>query len=844
MNIYKTSFVPNLSFGINKNDILTFKLLNYDCGSIIIEIKINNEKEKEKITYYSLHLDSWFEKFVYFEILNELPLWSYKIYNEPPQFPSNGSSISYKFLKVHIDVIINVDLIDMYINKSIAFNNLISSQFKVMHRFNKFDGNKSYFPNTNMYEPPSNFKIKLYDYQKRSLQKMLNIEKKLINFNVEYTLQLNFKDIKIINFDPIKNIKSDIQRFFNIQTQGGILSDEMGLGKTITILSLISSNPSTNLLKMGYSKNDSYWKINSKATLILCPCHITQQWKNEATKSNPSLKILCISSKRDHEKLLFKDIINADIIITSHEFLMNFKYYPCLNYKAITASSFISSHRTTSLREYFTSNITKSENVDDEMFETICHHPLPLFEFFIFHRIVLDEGHEIFGEMLGNHALANYMSTWISTIDANYYWFVSGSPFVNFTGLCNCIKYLNLKLHDPVLNLTLDSDSFSGPSIFGGIMYKEYLWNDILSHICIRHRKCDISNEINLFGYNENIEWVTFTELENNLYESKKKNKSNTESLQQLCCHPLILDSYKKILGNVDVDLSVMQQKLIEHHTKTIKEYTNKLQKLDPKNQAYHMTKKSYETILNDSKFLLNIFDKLTNSEIKEDLESNCSICLFPIEDSSVTKCGHIFCSSCITDSLKFRSCCPMCRKDLKVSDVFLINKKLKLNIIEINPLIEKYGSKLGKLIIMVRKIVIEPESRIIIFSQWDFMLLLIGKTLSENGIANCFVKGNVWSRNCAITKFKNGKTLSGEDNKVIMLSLKNSASGTNLTEATHIFFVEPINASKDEIKAIEGQAIGRACRLGQKRKVELYRILVKNTIEEEIYKSLYENII
>ena len=140
----------------------------------------------------------------------------------------------------------------------------------------------------------------------------------------------------------------------------------------------------------------------------------------------------------------------------------------------------------------------------------------------------------------------------------------------------------------------------------------------------------------------------------------------------------------------------------------------------------------------------------------------------------------------------------------------------------------------------MVRNIVIEPESRIIIFSQWDFMLSLIGKTLSENGIANCFVKGNVWSRNSAINKFKNGKTLSGEDNKVIMLSLKNSASGTNLTEATHIFFVEPINACIDEVRAIEGQAIGRACRLEQKKQVELYRILVKDTIEEEIYKTIY----
>jgi SNF2 family DNA or RNA helicase len=236
---------------------------------------------------------------------------------------------------------------------------------------------------------------------------------------------------------------------------------------------------------------------------------------------------------------------------------------------------------------------------------------------------------------------------------------------------------------------------------------------------------------------------------------------------------------------------------------------------------------------------MLSILDKLNNNEIKEESDDSCSICLDNINNGSVTKCGHIFCTECIKNSLKYKKKCPMCKKELEFNEVFLINKKIKDN--NINQLIEKYGSKLGKLIMIIRNIVIDPESRIIIFSQWDSMLSLIGKTLSDNGIANCFVKGNVWSRNSAINKFKNGKTLSGEDNKVIMLSLTNSASGTNLTEASHIFFVEPINASNDEVKAIESQAIGRACRLGQKKKVELYRILVKDTIEEEIYNSYHK---
>jgi len=73
------------------------------------------------------------------------------------------------------------------------------------------------------------------------------------------------------------------------------------------------------------------------------------------------------------------------------------------------------------------------------------------------------------------------------------------------------------------------------------------------------------------------------------------------------------------------------------------------------------------------------------------------------------------------------------------------------------------------------------------------------------------------------------------------MLSLKNAASGTNLTEATHIIFIEPINASSEECRATESQAIGRACRVGQKNKVTVLRILIQNSIEEDIYKKSYD---
>ena len=58
------------------------------------------------------------------------------------------------------------------------------------------------------------------------------------------------------------------------------------------------------------------------------------------------------------------------------------------------------------------------------------------------------------------------------------------------------------------------------------------------------------------------------------------------------------------------------------------------------------------------------------------------------------------------------------------------------------------------------------------------------------------------------------------EKTRVIMLSLQNAASGTNLVEASHVVLIDPVAGSKQEAISIESQAIGRAHRMGQVKEV------------------------
>jgi len=819
-SFYETTIYVELSENQIPTDfeIISIKWNNHD-KKMIFKVTQNN-----KLYYISRYAHSNNELYLFLEIKNNSLIWNLN-YNFGPYTIINSK---YRF-PIFIKIDPNNELIHEYLNKSITINTFFLEFYDKLPVFDKTDfSSKSFIPYDEQIEPPNNFKIKLYEYQKRTLGKMLNIEKGESKFKVRYTVVINLCNQDYI-YDPIYNQIVLEHEYLDIDTRGGVLSDEMGLGKTITSIALITTNPAPkDHPTLKYSENYQMNKFFTKATLILCPSHLTKQWECEIKKCNPNFKILSIVTKKDMIKLSVFDIQTADIIITSYQFLMNFKYYPTLHYRIITPSTYISSDRRIYLKAKLNTLINDQEQVKN--LET------PLFEFFFFQRIILDEGHEIFGEILGSGSLSRYMSDWVSSIDSNYFWYVSGTPFINFVGVKNSANFINLQLVEKIKQLNFNYSKTSNNDLFN-FMFKKYFLDETLSKICIRHRKSDVENEIKIPGFEENLIWIKFTELEKQLYESKK-NKVSNHYLQQLCCHPMVIESTKKIFGDVEVDLSLMQDKLIEYHNKNYETYKLKLSLLDKTKQEYFMLKKTYECSMNESHYLLNILTKMKEKPINED--DNCAICYDSLENPTLTTCGHIFCYDCLKLCLSNKKNCPMCTTDLSGKELLIVNKSVNNKIEETNPLIIKYGSKLGKTISIIRTLVTQSESRIIIFSQWDDMLYLIGKTLSDNGIDNCFVKGNVWSRNNAINKFKAGKNSEGQENKVIMLSLKNAASGTNLIEATHILFIEPINSSKEECKAIESQAIGRACRVGQKNKVTVMRILIENSIEEEIYKKNY----
>ena len=71
----------------------------------------------------------------------------------------------------------------------------------------------------------------------------------------------------------------------------------------------------------------------------------------------------------------------------------------------------------------------------------------------------------------------------------------------------------------------------------------------------------------------------------------------------------------------------------------------------------------------------------------------------------------------------------------------------------------------------------------------------------------------------------------SNEDVKLFLISLKAGGTGINLTSADMVIHYDPWwNLS------VENQATDRTHRIGQTKKVQVYKLITKNSIEEKIY--------
>lgn len=120
---------------------------------------------------------------------------------------------------------------------------------------------------------------------------------------------------------------------------------------------------------------------------------------------------------------------------------------------------------------------------------------------------------------------------------------------------------------------------------------------------------------------------------------------------------------------------------------------------------------------------------------------------------------------------------------------------------------------------------IIDGGEKCVIFSQYLKPLNLIEKLLIKDGIKYIKISGVTQNRQDLIDKFNNY-----DEYKVALVSLRAGGHGITLTGANHVLHLDMWWNP-----AVIDQATDRVHRIGQKKNVFVYNILIKNSVEEKI---------
>lgn len=409
---------------------------------------------------------------------------------------------------------------------------------------------------------------------------------------------------------------------------------------------------------------------------------------------------------------------------------------------------------------------------------------ISLYKNYAWKRFIFDEP--------GNVKVSN-----MKDLHAGFYWFVSATP-----------KDI-LKLH----KMTKSKENFI---------------RDLFCNESIDYRFNIPRSETEFLDYIEKITIQNETEF---VIQSFKMPESN--KIYHKCYQPF----YKLMDGIVDKNIISMIEaddidgaisKLGGSKTTNLVEFIkeNKQKELDeillklnefketffPKTFIINITEIELERRKNIlEKQIQDLDEKYTNM-----LNDNCFICYEKIKNPVLEiNCQNILCSKCLLTWLEKNKNCPLCRKNIDISELIYITTNNDSMIDDNKSKYNKVKSKLETILDIIK---CNPENKYLIFSDYDNTFHSLNEILTENNIKINQIKGNLKVIQKNIESFKNG------DVNVLFLNSMYNGSGINLTEATDVIIYHKMSEDTEK------QIIGRAKRIGREIPLNVH-YLISETI-------------
>ncbi|EHK98714.1 putative SWI/SNF-related matrix-associated actin-dependent regulator of chromatin subfamily A member 3-like 1 [Glarea lozoyensis 74030] len=396
-------------------------------------------------------------------------------------------------------------------------------------------------------------------------------------------------------------------------------------------------------------------------------------------------------------------------------------------------------------------------------------------------RVVLDEGH-IIRNATTKAAVA------ATSLLSKTRWVLTGTPIVNtIKDLYSMLKFLGI------------SGGLERMEIFNAILTRplavgdenaEKILQSIMKTMCLRRKKDMKFIDLRLPEKSE----AEAKGLARTYKEGKQIKGANAYRhfleillrLRQLCCHwKLCGDRVSEMLALLDNDDAV--------------------------------------ALTEENKTALQLLLQLSI-----DNHDECSICLEELHNPVITACKHAFGQECIERTIELQHKCPMCRTELPDKECLVHAKVDEPPTIEDADIdTDTKSSKTEALMSVLKASRKDPNSKVVIFSQWTSFLNIIQKQLDEASMTYTRIDGSM-----SATQRDSAMTALEKDPKcrIMLASLAVCSVGLNLVAADTVILADSWWAP-----AIEDQAVDRVHRLGQTRPCTVWRLVVEGSVEERV---------
>jgi SNF2 family DNA or RNA helicase len=494
--------------------------------------------------------------------LNFYNLYMFKYPNSGTETIITILSVDNSKLEKHINNIPNKQFLLTTCQYHCAYSNNTIEDKKDINKLVKKESAEANADVTDeIIENPTFTKLKLYDYQKRTVNWLLKTELESRKFNYSFNAEIFFGDLVYDTVTKEFVYQKDRKK---IPFNGGLLADEVGLGKTFQMIVLCLMN---ELKNYNYFPDDTQL-LQSKATLIFCPNQLCNQWIREFEKTiNPDFKLSIIPmfTKIHHDKYTYMDLLDADFIIVSNNFLGNDCYYdewlkPLAGTKKGLTYINSAAYNQDEVKKLIVQNAVNIRKNPTKLFDT-----KPLLNSIRFHRFGVDEFHEI--ETVAKY---KHISKLVKLIEAKYKWCITGTPFDK---------------SDTCLASMVDFTTNYNITNMKRVLELESIQKYILKSFFRKNTKKSVKDENSLQPLVEEIIKLKFSPTERAIYNAYIVNSNIDKysvALRQLCNDPRIVDELKQELSSCKTPEDI-QKTMVLHNKNATEKAEKKIRYIDYK---------------------------------------------------------------------------------------------------------------------------------------------------------------------------------------------------------------------------------------------------------------------